>query len=357
MRLRICIGSKSVGNAESRLWPTFCRGAMVVILFLTISRASYGLDSDEILLQRFLTEAPAKWKELRERTKVLQGTITSYAKDDNIVQQHKTFEIYFNRTGKKVIEQSLLASDPDGAVYALNAEYVFALARDSPAAPWVITEFDERGTDHVPDKIAQKLTMMTEALESIISLGGEALPDVVSKPNFKVKHIASIQQGSRELVEIEFEYPNDFREGQKGPFIPVQGGVMRLDPNRFWCVDSMNLRIRSRDGTASRRFSVEIVDLQSPFPVPKRAELMEEWKLTDGGVSTNSNVSEFELTEPRRLPDDDSFRLSAFGLPEPPGHPLKRPTPIYIWVIIAAIGCGLLAIGLRYLARRGAAAG
>jgi hypothetical protein len=46
------------------------------------------------------------------------------------------------------------------------------------------------------------------------------------------------------------------------------------------------------------------------------------------------------------------FTLTAFGLPEPPGIEWKKPMPVYLWVIAAAVGCLLLAMGARWLKRR-----
>ena len=46
-----------------------------------------------------------------------------------------------------------------------------------------------------------------------------------------------------------------------------------------------------------------------------------------------------------------SFELAAYGLPEPPGFEPPS-TPLYLWLLLAAGICAILAIGFRLLARR-----
>lgn len=67
---------------------------------------------------------------------------------------------------------------------------------------------------------------------------------------------------------------------------------------------------------------------------PFRREIEYEWKVDD-------NVPDAEFT------------LTAFGLPEPGGEPpVKKPFPLYVWVLIAGGTCGALALGFWYVARR-----
>ncbi len=56
----------------------------------------------------------------------------------------------------------------------------------------------------------------------------------------------------------------------------------------------------------------------------------------------------YELDEPQSLPDDEGFKISAFGVPEPSLNETPPKTRLFLWV--ALIG-GLLAI-LGLLLRR-----
>lgn len=59
-----------------------------------------------------------------------------------------------------------------------------------------------------------------------------------------------------------------------------------------------------------------------------------------------------ELEVNNNVPDSE-FTLSAFGLPEPAGmEAVKKPVPMYLWILLAAAVCGVLAFAFRYLAER-----
>ncbi len=80
-------------------------------------------------------------------------------------------------------------------------------------------------------------------------------------------------------------------------------------------------------------------------------ERMESHLRSPGGGTRPS--SRIEFTEVRRTTFQDSeFSLRKFGLPESVQFTeTNKQTPLYLWLLLAAGVCGLLAVGLRYLAR------
>jgi hypothetical protein len=106
-------------------------------------------------------------------------------------------------------------------------------------------------------------------------------------------------------------------------------------------------------GVGTEKISNELKEAPGPVPLLNKAHSVEEWTLTDGKKMTIRSDIEFKVSRPAREPADEEFRLTAFGLPEPVGIAMpKRPTPRYVWFLIAAAGLGVLAVLFRVLARR-----
>jgi len=78
------------------------------------------------------------------------------------------------------------------------------------------------------------------------------------------------------------------------------------------------------------------------FPLLSRVEqwLRDEKKPNSSTLVRATEISEFRHSTP--FPDSD-FRLSAFGLPEPPGMEWKTPTPWWLWSSL--VGAALLVVG------------
>jgi hypothetical protein len=51
-------------------------------------------------------------------------------------------------------------------------------------------------------------------------------------------------------------------------------------------------------------------------------------------------------------PESHFFRLSYFGLPEPEGVVWEKPTPMWVWLIVAGSVLAILAMGFRFLQKR-----
>jgi hypothetical protein len=189
-------------------------------------------------------------------------------------------------------------------------------------------------------------------------LGNERLTEVIRKPYFQILRASPIQYEGENLVEIAFDYRHTFEKG-KPEYNMVQTGSMILDPQRFWCIRRLDLKLKSLVGVARETSEIELVGPTMPFPLPKRAVTKANWSLTAGKQAgkarTTSYQWEFDLKKPSNLPSDEEFTLSAFGLPEPPGLEWKRPTPWYLWVGLAGIVCLALGVGVRWLRQRAAA--
>ena len=91
------------------------------------------------------------------------------------------------------------------------------------------------------------------------------------------------------------------------------------------------------------------------IPVPTRLVSRQTYPTIPGGDLEITTDTSFRIDPSVELPDQD-FTLTAYGLPEPVGITWSKPTPNYVWPLVAAGGCVVLALGFRFLARRRAAA-
>ena len=98
-------------------------------------------------------------------------------------------------------------------------------------------------------------------------------------------------------------------------------------------------------------------DISKPIPVLIRAIIeVPEWRSEKHGTLTSRRTRTYEIEYNGEISDDE-FWLSHYGFPEPVGVVREKPTPRYLWLLLATGAFLALAIGFRYLARRRAARG
>src|SRR5262249_38177739 len=97
----------------------------------------------------------------------------------------------------------------------------------------------------------------------------------------------------------------------------------------------------------------ETVDHPSGFPLVKTSTTHStSYNSRDKKKESSRTEIEYEWKVDDSIPDAE-FTLTAFGLPEPGGEPpVKKPLPLYAWILASAGGCSALAVGFWYLARR-----
>jgi hypothetical protein len=95
-------------------------------------------------------------------------------------------------------------------------------------------------------------------------------------------------------------------------------------------------------------------DDKGPYPTLKLVETIVQGQ---GDAIDVRQLTTFEITRFKRVDEllDQAFRLSAFGLPEPPGVEWKKPTPWWLWISLGGIAMLVLGAGLGWLRKRYAA--
>lgn len=187
------------------------------------------------------------------------------------------------------------------------------------------------------------------------AVGSMLLSQFVVDPSITIQKMSKEQDNGHELIRLDYTYSRDDSENR----VQVRArGSIYLDPSRCWCVRRSKLSSTStRKGTPSldseyeRQF--EVIDHSSGFPLVKSQtshDNLYPYKTKKRLVSTSRTDYEWKMDD--SVPESE-FTLSAFGLPEPGGaEPVKKPIPMYVWILMAAGACGAMAFTFRLLARR-----
>jgi len=340
---------------DSGGWQGWLLGLLACWFFSGVAFAQ-----TEDVRQRFLTEAPRKWKEHRElcdqlplqvEIKVwlaLPGT----ANYGSVPQEH--LQTKRNKSGTLLL--SMTGSiDAPYSCWVLNERYAFELQRKKYSDPWFITRVDK---DPVNSPIRDYLSWaLHDNVRSYWSTSPfvfhrTSLESLVEQPRFEVVKAETVQKNGQTMVRVEFRAPIPPELVPGGITYHYEKGWVILDPDRFWvpCEYEANVRwLGAQDIKTVEHGILKCTEISKGLPV------LEQMLVRTKGKGTKGPPIEFDLeyktnyTIEVREPSPDEFTLTAFGFPEPLG--LKRPTPWYIWAGVAGAVCLVLALGLRWLAR------
>lgn len=185
---------------------------------------------------------------------------------------------------------------------------------------------------------------------------GVPLTEFVSKPEFSLKTVGKEPRDGRDLIRVDYDR---FYVDQRTSGKTTVHGSAYFDPSRCWCVYQNKItfqKIAPQGGewefTYEDRY--ETIDHPGGFPLLKRWTRTKRKTLGQQNPKQENVISttdyEWEIND--HVPNEE-FTLSAFGLPEPGSDTVvKKSMPTYVWIFLCAAVCALLAIGLRYAARR-----
>jgi hypothetical protein len=233
-------------------------------------------------------------------------------------------------------------------LYAYNPTYGFSLTRKSNEHPWVVQSIDRRHEGETNPEV-EKMVEVSGHLHSLTYACMEDLQNLLKQPTFRVLTATSINKEGAELIQIDFENPHPLSEPDK-PFSPTQSGTLVLDPNRYWCVLSYNLKGKYANAEATLKGETEFREPSPGYPIPKRCVETNDQMRTDGEHLVLVTASDYDLHEPNHAARDEDFTLSAFGLPEPFD---VQPRPRwYLWAGASGVICLVLGSIFFWLKRR-----
>jgi hypothetical protein len=168
------------------------------------------------------------------------------------------------------------------------------------------------------------------------------LPKLILDPSFLVS--SSRRKG--DILEIDIDWtrgPANAKRRSKG--------TIDLDSNRDYTIAGYRIVTDTNQATIQSDAYYQYAQVGNHHR-PMRIEWTE--RSTNKKTSiTSSYIREYDFRYERDPVTEADCSLSAYGFPEPQGVTLNRPTPRYIWILVAAGVCGALALLLRWLPRKG----
>ncbi|MBM4070313.1 MAG: hypothetical protein FJ271_15365 [Planctomycetes bacterium] len=305
---------------------------------------------------RFLTEAPLKWQEYRQRSVSLQGKKKGRAKithkdlvtsdavwEDEIKQTTTAGVIIRSYTDKEIVEDKTRNIQFD-QVLGKNAKYAFRLTRARSRPDWALDKISMHPETSFNE---YKLPMADDIFQSIsphFMLVMTTLSHAVKNKELVVKRETAIQRDNRQLVRVEFDYCAI----ESNPERETHPGWLIVDPERYWCLLEMEIHARSKDGSGGIiRVRNEVGAGSRQLPIIQRNETKLQGTDADGHkIGAREFVHEFDLRE-STPPPEHAFTLSAFDLPEPHGIVWHTSANHHLWFLAAGIGILILSVGLR----------
>lgn len=275
------------------------------------------------------------------------GTTESYSISYKQNRQGAMFRTNM-RWGKPTLEFCLIA----------NPRYSAEIKRNAPDhSNTLLLDYKEDPNAILPHAGQPLFDVLFGAVSPHFTYRHVRLSDVVLRPSFKVNRVSKEMRDGVELVRIDHSYVED-RPHPRAKMQSRRRGSIYFDPARCWCIRQIKeseefINNGARDYMAEVEIRYEITDHSSGFPIIKsktfvRTGYSDSRKKKIGGTETINYEIEFNEEVP-----NDEFTLSAFGLPEPAGmEPVRKPIPLYVWILIAAGVCGVVALVFRHLARR-----
>ncbi len=333
----------------------FWKRVLLVLVCMTHIESAPAPALADTAEERFRNEAPAAWDEYDRHMEAYQGKLT-FDVSSNVanLKEQTQYEYKANQRCWLIIQQSVLETDRSGFVYAMNPRYAFILRRTSPTSPWVaqsVSDTTKGENDSTIEEALRKLDIIKRGARRLTQFhyGAQNFQEILKKPSFRVVEAKPVHRDGEELVEVVF---TNAHPATSDSFNPVQGGTMLLDPRHHWVLRSAQCKLKYSDAEGQYKVHVEPADLAATFLLPRRVVLTEDgvFSATQGRLQKQATIT-FDLNVPSRLPRDDEFTLTAFGLPEPGGFP-RQPTPWYFWAGLVGIVCISLAVLVRWLGRR-----
>jgi hypothetical protein len=172
-------------------------------------------------------------------------------------------------------------------------------------------------------------------------LGG--INETLLDRRFTLETIEAHPEGDRIFVRVQFRYTRLVETGSVH-----KNGWLLLDPAHYWT-------IRAGECTTT------LNDSESGPRLVSRARVNLAYTLTDDGfplIAKQSLVSEFPETGRQFLmeetyefweqpqPNEAEFRLSYYGFPEPEELRWSRPTPWWLYILLAGLALVMLSFAI-----------
>jgi len=300
--------------------------------------------------QKIEPEILESWKRYKAKLSHAQGEYSGTSKrrhgtDSSVGNVEVKFAFTSGCQRVELVETETGTVKPSRQLICRNPKYSFRL--DLRENGWLLREVVMAGEEpsSVRDSLHDKLDAWLACLNCLNAIERTQLLDLADDLRW-----TEPQEGQTKALNLIKE-----RRLKSGPnTITYHKLSLQLNADHYHTLQSaraewlMNKTEGILEITASQQ-------MNGGIPVPTRLVSRQTYPTIPGGDLEITTDTSFRIDPSVELPDQD-FTLTAYGLPEPVGITWSKPTPNYVWPLVAAGGCVVLALGFRFLARRRAAA-
>lgn len=296
-----------------------------------------------------------RWREYENFSRSIQGTVrwTSTTKDGKV-----RTDLFRYRQNPECALVIVPGREPGMEKCALaNPLYSARIKRSTADASNAVLEtFDPRSKLDTDKDVRTAIDGVFSGTSPHFMYAQTRLSHLVLSPSFQVIKVTRETYKGRELVQVDHIYTHDIPGSNKTYQERLRGSLF-FDPSRCWCLRRSK---NTREGVIGGEKRVdseldveyETIDHPSGFPIIKTATQHSiQFIYKTKKKSEHTSKAYFDL-EVKEGPSNEEFTLSAFGLPEPGSEPVKKPMPMYVWILVAALGSFGLAVVFRYFAHR-----
>ena len=308
-------------------------GAGVLILLL--------LSADVRGQQLSVGQVEAKWRalEMTERSGVTYAVEQKYSVGG---RERPTFNWVVessSETGK--------ASRGREQVLVWNGQYTFALVTKERSADFLLNglTIGSPGMENeVYSQFIKMNTMHGHILHPSTYLLDGTAADMLATGRLKIERVKSMESDQRVALEGRIDFSQ--RVGPK-----VSSTFAAVIDERDGRFHKVTTRVTAFDGKP-----------------PPSADIVSTWEYdynaTVAGATlrrlkyTSSDITAQFIYTPavKYTAPLESYRTTHYGIPEPPGIIWERPTPTYVWLLLATGGFGVITLACRWLLKRRAKA-
>jgi hypothetical protein len=285
---------------------------------------------------RLQTEAPAAWQKYHEHIKTLQvSVLRTSRRNDGTPEEDQLVEQFRHRDGMLLAlreHRNLRGKVPirEMDLWVLNPRYAFLLSRGREDKPWALEgvvkaeKGEELGFD--PKRVSAWFT------RAYIPFWLVSDHNPITHPSFKIRELTEVSKpNGLNVLRVDFEHTLN-RHGESW----FTQGWITLQPQRYWLIEEGQLT----QPATGVRCRLEYKELPDGFPALHRfvtcREQSGQWR----------TIMELTYEYWDKPPAWEEFWLRHYGFPEPEELRWQRPTPWWLYILLAGLALVMLSFAI-----------
>lgn len=317
-----------------------CLTVLVAFSPIGVVHAGESASIDQSWIAKIRMEAPAVYEKyealsrrLEEESEYRSNKIPGSTGTIPFRAQTRRDRVVHLGDAMLVEQMRVFEDDPNKSQIRLqcdNENYNFTLDKSQDGAPYFLVDYAP-GKRKIP-LVRQQPGLHNNAFADL----RDALAAVNDNEKHTLQHLKFDDAKKLLLIEYTISAENALIQ-KKGYF----------DPNHDWHV--IEHRTETPNAITKEQWTYGITVGGLEFPTELKN--LVEYKAAKAPPNLEISRRVFHLKITDKTPDD--FFLSAFGLPEPVDvAPRRKPTPWYLWILLAALAAAALGILFSWLKRR-----